>query len=125
MKNLLRIFVLSTVIWSCNNSDVEVKRLEKENKVLRDSLLMLKKPQPNYINSVKTFTTKNEIKLGEEWTAEVCLSVVEDKNPPRVILCNIKNEDYIPTGDTILRTKVVGRIHFPKLQNSHEAKTVL
>jgi len=23
------------------------------------------------------------------------------------------------------RTKVVGRIHFPKLQNSHEAKTVL
>jgi hypothetical protein len=63
--------------------------------------------------------------LGEEWTAEVCLSVVEDKNPPRVILCNIKNEDYIPTGDTILRTKVVGRIHFPKLQNSHEAKTVL
>ena len=80
-----------------------MQKLESENirlQLIIDSIL---KSQPEYSYSPFVFPYKENLKLGEEYIADIRLSALNKKNPPIVLLGyqNDSTHTFIPNGDTL------------------------
>jgi len=98
-----------TVLWSCNNNSQEITQLKQENKKLRIKIEMLKNRIPNdtdFTYKAIAIPVKSKIKLGEEYKAVVYLCVENKRNPFKVVLCNLVNDQPIPTKDTLNRSSI-------------------
>ena len=97
------------VLCSCNNNSEEITQLKKENEELRSKIEVLKKSIPNDTDFKYTaiaLPVKRKIKLGEEYVAGVYLCIENKNNPLKVVLCNLVNDQPVPTKDTLNRSRV-------------------
>lgn len=113
MKNqnlkLTTILLGMILFCSCNNNSQEIAQLKKENEELRIHIEMLRKRISNdtdFTYKAIVIPVKSKIKLGEEYKAEVYLCVENKNNPFKVVLCNLVNDQLIPTKDTLNRSPV-------------------
>lgn len=94
--------ICSTILlFSCSDRNSEIEALKKENQILKNEIIELKTENSNYDFQAIAVSNKTELKLGEKYIADIHLSAVNKNNPPRVILCQVKNGQLTKTKDTL------------------------
>lgn len=104
---LATFFLGLIVLCSCENNSREITQFKKENDKLRSKIEILKKSIPNDTDFKYTaiaIPVKRKIKLGEEYVAGVYLCIENKNNPLKVVLCNLVNDQPVPTKDTLNRS---------------------
>lgn len=94
-------------LCSCQNNSQEISQLKKENKELRSKIEILNKSIPNdsdFSYKAIALPVKRKIKLGEEYVAEVYLCIENRKNPLKAVMCDLVNDQPVPTKDTLNRS---------------------
>jgi len=88
-------------VFGCNSSLKEIEDLKNENKYLQEQILALKEQSNDFAFRATVITNKSELKVGEDYIADVRLAVVNKNEPPRVILCNIVDGVITDLNDTL------------------------
>jgi len=103
--NIILILLGLLVFCSCNNNSEQLDQLKRENTALRSRIKRMEKMRSgcrNYTYAAIVVPEKSVLKRGEEYKAYISISVRYNKNPLRVVLCDLKNDQLVPTKDTLI-----------------------
>jgi hypothetical protein len=88
---------------ACTDRSSEILTLKEENKILHHKIDSIIEFQKNYTYRPIVVANSTELKLGEEYIADIRLSIFNKLNPPIVLRGKIDDSShvFIPNGDTL------------------------
>ena len=97
------LFGFSVTFLSCNNQRAKFEELKEENTKLKFEIDSIRKSRIEYSYRAIVISKNNNLKLGEEYVADIRLSAMNKNNPPLVLLGheNDSTNEFIPNGDTL------------------------